>query len=541
MLSETEHSISGDSTSTLQAQEPPTAARPTPPTQSEGAPSQPQSQSTSARSSLALPTLPSLPNLDDLPRIEAPGGSPLSSDPSSGHHDWHDDSSYSFGSISEGDSYAGVQGLGIEIGLGLPLSAAEILAKRRPSLPILSLSSASSSSSPSTGGSSSMSPSFGFRGNPRLANALGPRNMKGMPLSFDPGRRGSVDANLGRLGGHPYAQQAQYTSRHSGQAFTGGLYSVGPSPVLARRAYSQAHVGLGLTSEDADANGRQPLVRGTYFITPASAHSQSQNENASTSTQGEQTQNRPMLTQRMSMPSFHPESHQHRLQQQLQQSGPPNMHPQTATSAATNGSAYAAALGGGGGLGMFTNPFQQSTPPATTATTSSSPPTSGYDTPISPLALPSAAVGGNGMSRRYARHGLPHHPDLDGMANYAISFRSVPAPVPGPLPDATFSFGVPPSTSSSSPASGSPGGGAHMNGKAGGPRVVEEEGDDASAVSSTYDPLSRFGSLASVADSESSWTSAYWSDAGQSSGRKLSAADAQQQGGYDVEARRPSM
>ncbi|KAI0958473.1 hypothetical protein AcV7_004285 [Taiwanofungus camphoratus] len=119
---------------------------------------------------------------------------------------------------------------------------------------------------------------------------------------------------------------------------------------------------------------------------------------------------------------------------------------------------------------------------------------------------------------------------------YALSSRAVGAPPPGPLPASDYSFGAPPlshvssaSASASSPASSAHPGGGGANGAAGsgsasgsgsgsgsgnaGPE--EEEWTSASEQDCEYDydydyeALSRFGSVASVGGSESSYTSWY--------------------------------
>ena len=111
-----------------------------------------------------------------------------------------------------------------------------------------------------------------------------------------------------------------------------------------------------------------------------------------------------------------------------------------------------------------------------------------------------------------------------------VPTRTVQPPIiPGPLPDATYSFGDPSSSPSmSSSASSSPPSDnstivdaeSMRRDSSGSVSSVgaREEGDDASAGSSAYDSLSRFGSFASVA-SGSSFTT-YWSDSG-SQGNKF--------------------
>ncbi|KAI0812652.1 hypothetical protein BC629DRAFT_950912 [Irpex lacteus] len=332
-------------------------------------------------------------------------------------------------------------------------SAAEILAQRRPSLPILNYTSSSS---------------HGLR---RI-----PSNLSGrIPKGFDPNeRRKSVDtmsANMQRLSTHPYARQAAQYTNASGHGHSGFVY---PHGLNARRSISQS---AGLSSvEDGPEDGafaaftaQQAANARSYYLSPTQAHGQNQS--------------RPMLTQRTSMPSFH---------QSQQQLSPP--------SAATNGS-FAGQ--------PFTDPWgspsqsQQSAPSA-------------VDTPISPHthALPPPSPGASApppISQSYSNPMLTHSLSRRYPAAHG---RPIPAPVPGPLPDAHFSFGLPASGPSSNGSSSSTSPVANDNGlglMSRGSVVLEEE-DDASAVSSTYDPTSRFGSFASVASTESSWTSAHYSD-----------------------------
>ncbi|KAI0645350.1 hypothetical protein C8Q79DRAFT_911027 [Trametes meyenii] len=95
-------------------------------------------------------------------------------------------------------------------------------------------------------------------------------------------------------------------------------------------------------------------------------------------------------------------------------------------------------------------------------------------------------------------------------------------PIPGPLPSPNFSFGNPfgpptstssSSTSTSASASGTPPNAASpplLNLR----RTSESGVSDADTDDSSRAPLSRFGSIASINESEGSWTSAYASDAG---------------------------
>jgi hypothetical protein len=109
-------------------------------------------------------------------------------------------------------------------------------------------------------------------------------------------------------------------------------------------------------------------------------------------------------------------------------------------------------------------------------------------------------------------------PDRRGL--YAVSSRTVAAPIPGPLPSPNFSFGPPAdSPAGSSPLSGDNDGDYmdHNPGLAGfsfGPRADDNDAED-DVTSTSYDAMSsRFGSIASITGSESSNTSAYYSDVG---------------------------
>lgn len=120
---------------------------------------------------------------------------------------------------------------------------------------------------------------------------------------------------------------------------------------------------------------------------------------------------------------------------------------------------------------------------------------------------------------RYSPTGIPISPSPSPLSSYhshsvraslpdsnlyAFSSRIVSAPGPGPLPSPGFSFGVA-STSSSltSPCSDS-----ERNSPDSSTYVVDTEDEGTSA---SYDPYSRFGSLASIASSTST---SYYSDVG---------------------------
>jgi hypothetical protein len=129
----------------------------------------------------------------------------------------------------------------------------------------------------------------------------------------------------------------------------------------------------------------------------------------------------------------------------------------------------------------------------------------------------------------------PYHAvraSLPGPHHYALSTRTVSSPLPGPLPSPGFSFGAASSSSLASPSSAdsernSP---DPSHGFAFRTDDVDTEDDQTSA---SYDALSRFGSIASIATSESSNTSAYYSDVG-------SIADHESAAGFGPGVRRGS-
>ncbi|KAF4620674.1 hypothetical protein D9613_000810 [Agrocybe pediades] len=96
---------------------------------------------------------------------------------------------------------------------------------------------------------------------------------------------------------------------------------------------------------------------------------------------------------------------------------------------------------------------------------------------------------------------------------YALSSRPLASPIPGPLPSPGFSFGAANTPSMTSPSSGdsernSPDSLRSFNFRGG-----EEQDDDAAT---SYDAYSRFGSIASIATSESSIASSYYAEIGSS-------------------------
>lgn len=102
-----------------------------------------------------------------------------------------------------------------------------------------------------------------------------------------------------------------------------------------------------------------------------------------------------------------------------------------------------------------------------------------------------------------ARASLPDH----GL--HAISSRTISSPIPGPLPSPNFSFGAA-STSSMTSSSG--------DSERNSPDSLQsftycsEDIDEDDMISAPYDYFSRYGSITSVATSDSSINSAYYSD-----------------------------
>lgn len=151
----------------------------------------------------------------------------------------------------------------------------------------------------------------------------------------------------------------------------------------------------------------------------------------------------------------------------------------------------------------------------------------------SPPRISQAFMGNQAMPHLTQYHGSQAN---GGM--FAIPQREIPPPIAGPLPSPGFSFGDAPSSSggeslpssgtSSSPSLATPSSSGsigphpsmlmHARRSLSGPAEDPDTEDDASAISSNY-PFSRFGSIASVAGSESSFTSGgCWSEAGSKPG-----------------------
>lgn len=87
---------------------------------------------------------------------------------------------------------------------------------------------------------------------------------------------------------------------------------------------------------------------------------------------------------------------------------------------------------------------------------------------------------------------------------YTISSRTVASPIPGPLPSPGFSFGA-----ASTPPMASPSSGDSERNSPDSVRSFTFRGDD-----EDYDAYSRFGSIASIATSESSINSSYYAEIG---------------------------
>lgn len=117
----------------------------------------------------------------------------------------------------------------------------------------------------------------------------------------------------------------------------------------------------------------------------------------------------------------------------------------------------------------------------------------------------------------------PQHPvvrnSLPDNALYALSSRTVAAPIPGPLPSAGYSFGAATTSTAGPPSTGSESPSPNPFDPFSLPR--DDAGEDDST--SSYNPYSRFGSLASI-DTASSATSAYYSEYGSDFGGQNSPA-----------------
>ncbi|PPQ93722.1 hypothetical protein CVT25_013062 [Psilocybe cyanescens] len=93
---------------------------------------------------------------------------------------------------------------------------------------------------------------------------------------------------------------------------------------------------------------------------------------------------------------------------------------------------------------------------------------------------------------------------------FALSSRPLASPIPGPLPSPGFSFGA-----ASTPPMASPSSGDSERNSPDSLRSFSFRGDDEdNATSPSYDAYSRFGSIASIATSESSINSSYYGEIG---------------------------
>ena len=112
-------------------------------------------------------------------------------------------------------------------------------------------------------------------------------------------------------------------------------------------------------------------------------------------------------------------------------------------------------------------------------------------------AFPQSTVSPSSLSPYYAiRSSLPEH------QLYATS-RTLSSPLPGPLPAPNFSFGAANTPSMVSARSG----GSEGDSPDSLYREVEQDDEDGNVLSGPYYPHSRFGSIASVATSDSSLNS----------------------------------
>ncbi|TFK44855.1 hypothetical protein BDQ12DRAFT_717998 [Crucibulum laeve] len=98
---------------------------------------------------------------------------------------------------------------------------------------------------------------------------------------------------------------------------------------------------------------------------------------------------------------------------------------------------------------------------------------------------------------------------------YAVTSRSIASPIPGPLPSPHFSFGDASTPSLTSPSSGDSERNSPDSLRSFTFRNDDHDEDDRTSAAS-YDPYSRFNSITSIATSESSVNSAYYSEIGAS-------------------------
>lgn len=93
---------------------------------------------------------------------------------------------------------------------------------------------------------------------------------------------------------------------------------------------------------------------------------------------------------------------------------------------------------------------------------------------------------------------------------YAVSTRPVGSPIPGPLPSPNFSFGAASTPSMTSPSSAD----SERNSPDSLHSFTFQDREDDGRLSPVYDNYSRFGSLVSIATSESSISSSYYPELG---------------------------
>lgn len=102
------------------------------------------------------------------------------------------------------------------------------------------------------------------------------------------------------------------------------------------------------------------------------------------------------------------------------------------------------------------------------------------------------------------RSSLPEH------HLYTVTSRVVSSPIPGPLPSPNFSFGAANTPSMASASSGDSERNSPDSLQSFAYREMEHEEED--GTPSSYYPLSRFGSITSIATSDSSINSSYYPD-----------------------------
>ncbi|GJE97378.1 homeobox domain-containing protein [Phanerochaete sordida] len=402
-------------------------------------------------------------------------------------------------------------------------SAAELLAQRRPSLPILSITPSASSSSHPPVRTTRASIHVGGGGSGLLSVSNGQS-----PHGFDPAmRRRSVDNNIKRLGAHPYAHLARGTNDRFHAANPSHLHSLAPAPTsdagrLDTSTSRPGPIGFALR------HGSMPHVLAPMDIpVRLQRRGNAMQEYAGFST-GDMAPPRPTLAHKHSLPAFQT-AHDFRLSSRSVSSGQP------------------------GSLPIFTNPNPFGAPALSSA------PPAFYDAPVSPLAPgaqppPSPSAASPPPIAQSLTHGA--------YAHLHVPLRAVAPPPEGPLPEPSFSFGHAsgsPSPALSSAASSPPSdhstvvdGGREYGGRdeygeydgRGEYGAREEYGeygaparrdsadsassgapDDASLGSSAYD--SRFGSLTSA----SSWTS-YCSEPADAQKPELESFDPARRGSF---------